>query len=263
MTTPTNGKLPGVYKPSAKKREAYGICVYGRSGAGKTRLLGTMPGKGLVIDIPQIEGGTFVLSDVADRIDIVPVAKWEEIQPIFWYLKRETHSYNWVAIDSLSAMTELAKRKSLSERSLEADPHVISKQEWGKVGRLCGELIYQFRTLPIHTIWIAQERKFGTGDDDDSGMTIGPDVSPSSLAALLPSMLLCGRLSVEHTMDGTWERHFRIGPAEGYYTKARTAPGIESPAIVRNPNLGEILTYLLGLSTKRPDEVDESAIILG
>jgi len=232
---------------------------------GKTTLLGTMPGRGLVIDVPQIEGGTFVLQDQANRIDIVPVETWDAVDAIYWFLMKSDHPYQWVAIDSLTAMTELAKRKTIKERDLDVDPHVISLQEWGKIGRLVGELVYRFRTLKQHTIWIAQERKFGGGGDEGGAgpVTLGPDTSPAALQALLPSMLLVGRLSVEHSVDG-WERQLRVGPHAMYVTKARAVPGQDVPPIIRNPSLAGLLKFLLARpGAERPDEVLEQTFILG
>src|SRR5437868_4967998 len=70
-----------VHKPG-QGRGGYGICLYGRSGAGKTSLLGTLPGKGLVIDVPQMEGGTEVLDtpELAARIDIHDITSWDEVE---------------------------------------------------------------------------------------------------------------------------------------------------------------------------------------
>lgn len=248
-----------VYKPGdSTQQQAFGICIYGKGGSGKTTLVGTMPGHGLLIDVPQVEGGTFVLENVKDRIDVTTVERWDEIDRVYWYLVNGKHSYQWVAIDSLTAFTELAKRKTIKERDLAADPHSISLQEWGKIGRLVGEMIYQFRTLKQHTIWIAQERSFG---NDNEPKIIGPDTSPAALTNLIPSMMLVGRLYVEQGEDG-WERRLRIGPNEHYYTKTRAKPGLDIPAVVRNPRLDVLLKYMLG-NGERPEEVNESLIILG
>lgn len=241
-TAPT--ALPKVYKPSADAKQAYGLCIYGRGGTGKTTLVGTMPGKGLIIDVPQIEGGTFVLEDKSDRIDVVPVETWDEIDPVYWYLRNQKHDYKWVAIDSITAFQELAKRKVVKERdmALAADPHTITLQEWGKMGQLVGELIYRFRTLPVHTIWVAQERKHGS---DESSNLLGPDIIPSALAALMPSMMLVGRLSVMQDEDGEWVRQLRVGPHPDFYTKCRAKPGKDVPPLIQRPDIGGILRYLL------------------
>lgn len=235
--------LRGLYKPSSDAKQAFGLCIYGRGGSGKTTLVGTMPGKGLVIDVPQVEGGTLVLEDKADRIDVVPVETWNDVDDIFWYLKGGKHDYRWVAIDSITAFQELAKRKVIKERDLDADPHTISLQEYGKMGQLIGELVYRFRTLSVHTIWIAQERQHGS---DDSGHVTGPDIIPSALASLMPSMMLVGRLSVQYNAEGGMDRIFRIGPHSDYYTKVRAKPGKDVPPVIIRPDLNVILRYLLG-----------------
>lgn len=257
----THAKTPEpikTYKPSAQSgAQTFGICIYGKGGAGKTTLIGTMPGNGLVIDIPQIEGGTFVLEDVADHIDVTSVERWEDIEKVYWYLANGDHKYRWVAIDSLTAMTELATRKTIRERTLSEDPHQVTLQEWGKIGRLVGELIYRFRTLPVHTIWTAQERTHG--NENDSRL-LGPNTTPAALTYLIPSMMLVGRLYVEQGENG-WERRLRIGPSEHFYTKTRARPGIDVPAVVRNPRLDVLLKFLLS-NGERPEEVDESSIIL-
>jgi phage nucleotide-binding protein len=258
LTTAT--PLKGLYKPSVDAKQTFGLCIYGRGGTGKTTLLGTMPGKGLIIDVPQIEGGTFVLEDKADRIDIVPVETWDEVQPIYWYLKKEKHDYRWVAIDSITAFQELAKRKVVKERdtALNADPHTITLQEWGKMGQLVGELVYQFRLLPLHTIWVAQERSHGS---DEGGRIVGPDIIPSALAALMPSMMIVGRLSVQQTEDASWARILRVGPHPDYYTKVRAKPGLEVPSVIARPDIGSILRFLLG-SGPAPEAATEPTIVV-
>lgn len=261
MTNHNVTSLPGMYKPSAEVKQAFGICIYGRGGVGKTTLLGTMPGKGLVIDVPQIEGGTFVLEDQADHVDVVPVATWNEVDDIYWYLKNGKHEYRWVAIDSITAFQELAKRKVIKERDLDADPYVIQLQEWGKMGQLIGELIYRFRTLSVHTIWIAQERKHGS--DEGFGSVIGPDIIPSALSALMPSMMMVGRMSVQQDETGAWVRQLRVGSHPDYYTKVRAKPGLVVPPVIANPNIGGILKFLLGSGPAPQAAAEPSIIVLG
>lgn len=265
MTQAPVATLPGIYKPSSKVVASFGLTIYGRGGSGKTTLTGTMPGKGLIIDVPQIEGGTFVLEDKAANIDIVPVTQWNEVDDIYWFLNGKngvapTHKYRWVAIDSITAFQELAKRKVIKERDLDADPHSITLPEWGKMGQLVGELVYRFRTLPIHTIWIAQERKFGNDEGVGSSSVLGPDIIPSALAALMPSMMLVGRLSVQQDSLGEWVRHFRVGPHPDYYTKVRAKPGLVVPPVIKNPDLTVILRYLLG-NGPAPESAEEPGAI--
>lgn len=217
---------------------------------GKTTLLGSLPGRGLVIDIPQVEGGTSVLADKADRIDVLPIVRWEEFDEAYKMLFKGEHPWNWVAIDTITAVQELAKRRSMKDREadLSQDAHLITMQDWGKIGQLNGELIYKLRTLKMHTIILAQERK--RDSNDGSGSEFQPDVSPATLSSLFPSLHLVGRLYVAQVdnEDGTthYERRLRVGPHQMYTTKARSVPGRELPAVIREPSLAQILAYMMG-----------------
>jgi len=73
-------------------------------------------------------------------------------------------------------MTRLALRKTVGERNLDVNPHKITQPEWGVVGQMVAELVLQFRLLPIHVVWLAQERTFGF---DNQPTVMGPDTSPA------------------------------------------------------------------------------------
>lgn len=245
-----------IRKPSSKLSKL-AFCIYGKGGVGKTSLLRYMPGKGLVIDIPQYEGGTMVLSDCADRIDVLPIVKWDELEDVLQLLKENKQGYQWYAFDTITAIQELAKRKTLKERTLAADPHMLDQRDYGKVGLLIGDFIPKFRSLSLHGIFLAQERLRGTGEDGT--LEYQPDLTPSSFAGVNPSMSLTGRLYIKEVEDGDthemmWERHLRVGPHQTTVTKARAVPGRDLPLVIREPKLGEIFAYLMGLEgAKRPE----------
>lgn len=248
------------FKPSAARTQKIAICIFGRGGVGKTRLLSTMPGSGLVVDIPVLEGGTNVLDDCDDHIDITTVEKWDEIQKIYWHLKdKKNHSYDWIAIDTVTAMTALAVRRTIGERKLDVDPHKITQPEWGVVGNMVAELVRQFRLLPIHQIWLGQEKTYGR---DTEPRVMGPDTSPAARAALLPPLMMCGRLYVEHTMEGIAERHMRVHKHADYDTKIRVKHGVDMPGVIREPNLQQIIRYALTGNGERPEEVVDTGFIL-
>ena len=246
-----------IKKPSSRLVHLAG-CIYGRGGVGKTTLLGTMPGAGLVIDVPQVEGGTMVLADHAERIKVIEVGKWEELGEVYKYLRDEKHPFKWVAVDTATAVQELAKRKAIRERDLAADPHQMTMQDWGKVGLLNAELYYRFRLLKMHVIFLAQEQLRGTGEEGT--LEYQPAVSPASLQALLPAMFLVGRLYVREVEDPETkqtvvERRLRVGPHDRTVTKVRALPGRQLPPVIRNPNLGQIFAYLIGQDIPSPEAV--------
>lgn len=238
-----------------------GIVVFGQFGVGKTSILRTMPGKGLVIDIPQVEGGTFVISDLSDRVIGIKVEAWEDIEEVYWAIHNRDESQipgitdvRWIAVDSLTAMQELAKRKVVNERdrSLADDPHMITMREWGGIGQLVGEFVYRLQKLPnLFKIYLVQERTHGGHDDDPDPARIGAAVIKSALAAIAPSVSFMARLTVRQE-DGKEIRTLRVGPPGGdFIVKARTPPGKRLPNLIRDPNIGEILRYVYA-NGKRP-----------
>lgn len=260
----TRAEIEASIAPPSAKLTRIAACIYGRGGVGKTTLLATMPGRGLVIDIPMIEGGSHVLIDNADRISVLQVSRWEEFEHAFQILRENKLGFDWVAIDSLTGAMNLAKRKVKKERPIDADPNRVSPQDWGTMGELMEELIFKFRTLRMHVLFLAQERLKGSdGTEEMSATVMQPDMSPSALRSLLPPMFLVGRLYVAQadTEKGSvWERRLRVGPHESFVTKIRSLPSRPVPPIIREPKLGEIFAYILGQSKKAPAAVQEATL---
>jgi hypothetical protein len=131
-------------------------------------------------------------------------------------------------------------------------------QDWGKIGQLMSELIYSFRLLPIHVIFLAQEK----AKENDGVREYQPAISPMSLDALLPSLHLVARMYMYENDDGSWERRLRVGPHTMFLTKVRAVPGRDLPPVIVQPNLAQIFAYLMGQKVKRPTAgKDESGIL--
>lgn len=249
--------LERIRKPIAAA-EQFVVVIYARGGVGKTTLLGTIPGKGLVIDIPQYEGGDMVLADKANRIDIAPAETWEELNDLYLALKKGPVSgkkYDWVGIDTGTACQQLARRKVLKERDeIASKRYEIRLQDYGSIGELMGQLFERFRTLPMPVYFTMQER-LRRDDRELEGSEEGiivPDVTPASLRTLIPHPILIGRLYMHQNDSGDWERYLRVGPHANFVTKARSVPGRSLPPVIRKPNLGRIVAWMRGEDVKRP-----------
>jgi len=115
-----------------------------------------------------------------------------------------------------------------------------------------GQLYERFRLLPIPVIFTAQEKARKEGDEDEEVTRVIPNVSPASLDMLIPHPMLIARLYLYETEDGKWLRQLRVGPHARFVTKSRSSPSRVLPAIIRRPNLGNILGYMMGLDVPRP-----------
>jgi len=244
-------RLPGTHKPGQLDGRGIGILIFGQTGVGKTTLLSTVPGMGIVIDVPQIEGGDLVLKPWEDRIEVRSISRWGELDEIYQFLLKEHHPYKWVAVDTMTALMELATRRTVREREINADPHILSQPEWQKITGYMGDVIFRFRNLPIHSVFLAQEKR-----RQDTGRT-GPDVTPAVLQKLLQPQIVCGRLFTDMTDQGILEYKLRIGTHPNYETKCRALPSLHVPNIIRNPNLDTLVHYL-ATGENPPEEAPET-----
>ena len=236
------------------------VLIYALAGVGKTTLLGTLPGYGLVIDIPDFEGGTSVLYKKAKRIKVTSVYEWDEFDVLYKMLRKMEHQFDWVAIDTISAAGKLARKKVINERDeIGGAGHKLRIQDWGEIGQLNEQLYEKFRSLPIPVIFTSQERERITTNDDEEEITrIVPNVTPASLDALLPHPMLTGRLYMYEDSDGKWHRQLRVAKHSRFDTKSRSLPDRPLPSIIRSPNLGKILAYMMGQDVKKPKQGEES-----
>lgn len=248
-----------VHAPVAKI-EKLSIGIYSKGGVGKTSILSTMPGEGLILDVPDIEGGTYVIDPAANpNIEVYDVDVWKDFEEVRKGLASGVESkrgkpFKWVALDTLSAAQDLAKRETKKGRAIDVDPSQVTQPEWGQIGERMTELIYQFRALKIHTIFLAQEQ---IREVDDGISMYVPAISPMSLTAFFPPQHLVGRMWVTEVLDDEGgikeERRMRVGAHEKFMTKARCVPGRVLPSVIADPDLKSILGWMLGVkNAKKP-----------
>jgi phage nucleotide-binding protein len=224
--------------------------IYGRSGAGKTRLAATAPGI-LLVDINE-QGTASVRRDTDPWV--YPVELWSELQDLYWYLNAGEHEYESVALDGITSMQTLCMKFVLGDeasRDASRDPDMPTRQIWNKVGELMKTQITNFRNLQMNVIFTALQRSRITGDDEDGDSVISPNCSPSILAHLEAAVDMIGHLTTREVhvkvkkKGGKIEREARVrrrlmvGTSERYYSKDRY--GLFGD-FVEAPDLSEIIT---------------------
>ena len=93
------------------------ILVYGRNGAGKTRFAATGPSV-VMLDVNE-EGTRSAKGTGAKKFQ---VETWADIGDVSWYLKAGNHSYESVAIDTVTALNRLVLKMVMGEAE-DRDPN--------------------------------------------------------------------------------------------------------------------------------------------
>lgn len=220
------------------------VLLYGRNGKGKTRTAATAP-KPLIIDIN--EKGTKSIRNYPG-VEVFPAANWEDVVWCYWFLRTGEHEYESVVIDTITMMQDVCMKQTLKEaedRDPAKDPAMASMRDWGKVGQLMKSQLLNFRNLPMHVIFVAQERSVDNEEGDTEKV---PDLSPGSRATATSCVDFIGNIfnrEVKVVRKGTkksekgWRTLMLIGPSETYLTKDRS--GV-MPRIVANPSIPQIIT---------------------
>ena len=125
-----------IQKTSNMKLQKAHICVLGPSGTGKTFLASTIKGKPLILDADK---GTLTLKKFS--LDKVTVTTWDEVVEFMKFITSkqfEKMGYDWVVIDSVSAVADILTAH-LEEKG------VTGFDFWGQYGKLMGGLMHTLK----------------------------------------------------------------------------------------------------------------------
>lgn len=188
--------------------------VWGAPGEGKTVLISTMPGKGVILDC---EGGLLSIRDkVGGRISAVKVTSFDTLREVFKELKQGGTGFEWVAIDSLTEAGKLCMDKVMHDQK---DKDVPAMRDYLVCIEDMRKLIRAFRDLPMHVMFTALPK-------DDKDEQYGTIVRKPSLPGKL-SDDACGYVDLIfylHTQekDGVSTRMLLTQPSERFYAKDRS-----------------------------------------
>jgi hypothetical protein len=197
-------------------QEGVKALVYGQAGAGKTRLIQTLPTPVII----SAEGGLLSLRNV--DIPYIQVGSMAELQEVYAWLagSDEARQFQSVALDSIS---EIAEVVLTVEKGSAKDP----RQAYGAMADQMASLIRAFRDLPGHVYFSAKLEKV---QDEMGRQLYGPSMPGNKVGQQLPYFfdeVLALRLErdaegelVRALMcegDGTWvakDRSGRLGAWE-------------------------------------------------
>lgn len=227
---------------------------YGRNKTGKTTLAATAP-KCLILDIN--EEGTRSVAGKGTGAEVLTVTRWEDVVNAYWYLNAGQHSYESIAIDTLTGMQGLALRFCMGEAE-DRDPSrpvdMPDQRTWGKAGELMKRWMLDFRNLPVHTIFLAQERVITEEEEGTPFHTI--DLSPGSRGTATGSVSVLGRVYRKEVTKvnprtkrevSTWTTKVLVGSHAEYDAGNR----LELPRFLTNPKFTDIIAANESKNTRK------------
>ncbi len=250
------------------------VALYGRSGTGKTTLAATCPKPILYLNI--LDDGDDSIRDI-EGVDVVDISTAEELQEqLLWLAKKANRNklvYKTVVIDTMTQLqgilvAEMGISKKIKDSSTKrkraGDFGTLTKQDWGQIAGDLKAVIMDIRALPVNSIFIAQERVFNAGDEEDDGADqlapeVGTKLMPSVNKDLCASVNIIGntfiRIKVTTKKDPDTKKKtkeikkqfcLRLGPNEVYTTKIRKPKGIEAPDYIIDPTFRKIMDIVKG-----------------
>lgn len=267
-TVRSEDRYPGS-EPVGKVKYFGSTALYGRSGSGKSTLASSWPKPILYLNIK--DNGTDSLADVED-VDVKHINSSEDLKEvILWCHKKAAKGkliYKSIVLDTMTQLQgifikELGDKKGLAKKGKKAgDFGTLTKQDWGTIAGDMKAVLMDIRNLPVESVFIAQERVFNIGDEEDDGLDqlmpeVGPRLMPSVKDDLNASVSTIGntfiRIKVKkEKVDGktvkTIEKLYclRVGPNEVYTTKVRKPKGIVAPDFVVDPTFRKIQKIMKG-----------------
>lgn len=260
-------RYPGS-KPVAEVKYHGSTALYGRSGSGKSTLSSTWPKPILYLNIK--DNGTDSIADV-DDVDVKDIETKQDLLDVILWLHKQANKgkliYKTVVLDTMTQLqgiliNEMGVNKKLSSSSKgkrAGDYGTLTKQDWGVIAGDLKAAIMDIRNLPVESIFIAQERVFNLGDEEDDGADqlmpeVGPRLMPSVKDDLNASVSIIGncfiRLKVTKKKGESRiiEKLYclRVGPNEVYTTKIRKPKGIVAPDFIVDPTFRKIRDIMRG-----------------
>lgn len=229
---------------------------YARNKTGKTWLGASSGLKTLVISTDPYGTETLKMLRVPN-VDYVQIRTWEEFEPYFWYLNTQDHDYEMVVIDTWSMLTNMCLRYVMGQET-RLDPLMPKGDHWQKLAQIMNNEVMRWVYLPMHVVFLCQERNFTVrmpDDEDETLQQIGPATSPSVAWTLIGAVGTIGHLYLKEVVEGgktKIQRRMRFEDPRQLYICGTRIRGL--PTIMGNPTIKSILEIRAATGELPPDD---------
>lgn len=258
IITPINAKrlvtkLGGLdVKPVANEDRGLVMGLYGPPGTGKTTLAATVTDSRFGTPALYIDarGNPHVISSYADRIDVVTVNLFSDIEKIRQSLLKEKHDYKSIILDTLS------EAWAIELRDLYGATGTVKWEQHSASTAAVLQLVRNFvdlstSSLKLNVIFVMQETQEARTVLNQKVEARSEIAFNKALQSAIPSLVnFLGRLYIYKTTP-PFERVLSFVPAETIHQakmqRDRNDPvAMEMPYEVYNPSLAPILNTIRG-----------------
>lgn len=188
------------------------VCVYGQSGAGKTRLCATTGEPTVII---SAEAGLLSLREL--DMPVIEVASIGDVHDAYRFINEsaDARDFRWVCLDSVS---EIAEVVLANEKAATKDP----RRAYGELADRMMELLRAFRDIPGRNVYMSAKLE-RTKDEATGAMLYAPSMPGQRLGQQLPYMFdFLFALRVEKDPEGTPTRWLQTAGDLQYIAKDRS-----------------------------------------
>lgn len=210
------------------------LLVYGKSGAGKSRLIADTPAPVIVSSEKKalsLRGTNIPLWQVSSATDMETASER--------LAGKEGEKYKTICIDSISDLAELV----LSECKTR---YRDARKAYGEMNDICSKIIRKFRDIPGKHLYVIA--KMAYLEDEFSGITTWqPSMPGKTLMVNLPYFFdLVFALREGKTKDGVTYTYLQTNPDVQYMAKGDRS--VLNP--MEKPHLGELFQKIINLNKR-------------
>lgn len=218
--------------------DGFKVLCYGESGAGKTRLIGTLPNPFIF----SVEKGLLSLKDVEDKsgkklnLPYFAISNMQELGEAYeWALgSKEAQKYDSIALDSITDIAEIC----LSAEKVSSKD---GRAAYGAANEAIAGLIRGFRDLPNKHIYMSAHLDKST--DEQGRVFYGPAMPGKTLSQQIPYFFdFVFALRVEKDGEGKDVRALQCEKDGLWLAKHRTI----TLGKWEEPDLGDIIERVSG-----------------
>lgn len=184
--------------PLGKSSPYVKLAFYGLNGRGKTTAAVDAPNP-IVLDCNE-EGTESVRHYEGDYISI---KTWADFVYAYWFLKEGKHKYETAVVDTVTMLQNICTKHVLkdgADRDPVRDPKSMSQRDWGKLAEFMNPEVLNIRNLPMHVVFVAQERQFDNEQEETFERV--PDLSPKIRANMTASVGVVGHFTMREFQRG-------------------------------------------------------------